>query len=126
MGHLIVWALTGLVAGGWSLACWALLHLLDGADWAPGHPGAWLAWLEQWRIPVWLAESLPMAAITALKAWLTAWGPWLESWISQAPQLLAWLAPLVWLGWAMGLLVLAMFGAAGSVLVVALRARPEA
>ena len=121
MWHAVVWGLMAVVAAGWSLACWGLNRLLIGPDWGADGAGAWMAWLEQWRIPAWLAELLPMASVTALKAWLTAWGPWIESLLAQAPSLLAWLAPLVWLGWALGLLVLATLGAAGSVLVVALR-----
>ncbi|MDO9284872.1 MAG: hypothetical protein Q7U26_08235 [Aquabacterium sp.] len=114
-----------LLAAGWSLACWGLHRLLVGPDWDAGGAGAWMAWLAQWRIPVWLAELLPMASVTALKTWLTAYfaalGPWIDALVAQAPSLLAWLAPLVWVGWALGLLVLATLGAAGSVLVVALR-----
>ena len=56
-----------------------------------------------------------------LQAWLTMLGPWVESLLSQAPGLLGWLVPLVWVGWALGLLVLVMLGVAGSVLVLAIR-----
>lgn len=123
MWHAVVWGGMAVVAGGWSLACWGLHRWLTGPARGAGDPAAWIAWLEQWRIPVWLAEALPMVSITALKAWLTAWGPWLESLLARAPGLLAWLSPLLWLGWALGLLVLAVLGVAGSVLVVALRGR---
>ena len=121
MWHAVVWGLMAAVAAGWSLACWGLNRLLIGPDWGAGGTGAWMAWREQWRSPAWLAGVLRMASITALKSGRTAWGPWGESLLAQAPGLLAWLAPLVWLGWALGLLVLATLGAAGSVLVVALR-----
>ncbi len=123
--HLLVWALVATVLGAWTLACMGVHWLLSGPDWAGmgggGGAGGWMAWLEQWRIPLWLADWLPMASITALKAWLTAIGPWLESWLAHTPSLLAWLVPLLWLGWGLGLLVLLALGAAGSVLVVALR-----
>ncbi len=119
MWHGVVWGLMALLATGWSLACWALYRLLNDLG-----SGAW-SWLEQWAVPVWLADWLPMAAITALKsaltAWLAAWGPWFESLFDQAPGLLAWLTPLLWLAWTAGLLVLAGLGLVGSVLVVALR-----
>jgi uncharacterized protein involved in cysteine biosynthesis len=62
-----------------------------------------------------------MASVPALKAWLTALGPWVESLLAQAPALLTWLVPLLWIAWGLGLLVLVMLGVAGSVLVVALR-----
>ena len=124
MWHLLVWALVGLLAIGWSLACMALHWLLTGPDWADGKPQDWLQWLEQWRIPAWLADWLPMQSITMLKTWLTTLAPWLESAVAQAPALLGWLAPLLWIGWGLGLLMLLVLGAAGSTLVAALR-RPK-
>jgi len=124
MWHVLVWALVALVAIPWSLACLAAHWLLTGADWAGGPGQATVQWLEQWRIPVWLAEWLPMASITLIKTWLTTLLPWVESMLAQAPVLQGWLAPLLWIGWALGLLLLLVLGVAGSVLVVALR-RPR-
>lgn len=125
MWHLLVWTLVALAAGLWSLACWATHALLTGPDWAAADPGAWLAWLEQWQIPLWLAAWLPMEAVTLLKTWLTGWlsdwGPWLDELLVQAPDLLGWLAPLLWVAWGLGLLLLAGGGLAGSLLVAALR-----
>jgi len=121
MWHVLVWALVALLAAPWTLACLGLHWLLTGPDWSAAGVGAWVDWLAQWRIPVWLADWLPMASITALKTWLTTLGPWLESLLASAPSLLAWLVPLLWAGWLLGLLVLIVLGVAGSVLVVALR-----
>lgn len=121
MWHVVVWALVALLVVPWTLACLALHWLLTGPDWAGGSVQAWMAWLEQWRFPLWLAEWLPMASITTLKAWLTTLGPWVESLLAQAPALLGWLVPLLWVGWSLGLLVLVVLGVAGSVLVVAVR-----
>jgi hypothetical protein len=101
------------------------LHwLLTGPDWSAGSVQSWMLWLEQWSFPVWLAAWLPMDGITALKAWLTMLGPWVEGIAVQAPRLLGWLVPLVWIGWGLGLVALVMLGLAGSVLVVAVR-RPR-
>jgi len=121
MWHLVVWALTATCAAGWSLLCWALHLVITGPDWQALGDGAWMAWLTQWRIPAGLADWLPLGAIGELQAWLTMLGPWVESLLSQAPGLLGWLVPLVWVGWALGLLVLVMLGVAGSVLVLAIR-----
>ncbi len=124
MWHLVVWALVSLLAICWSLACLALHWLLTGPDWAGGNLQDWMPWLEQWRIPAWLAHWLPMQSITMLKTWLTSLAPWMESMLSHAPTLLGWLAPLLWAGWGLGLLVLLVLGVACSTLVVALR-RPK-
>jgi len=131
MWHLIVWLPTAAAVGLWTLLCWAVHGLLASAGPALGDPAAWLAALEQWRIPLWLAAWLPMELVTAWKAWLTetvaAWGPWLGALWDRAPALLGWLAPLVWLAWGLGALGLLGCGLAGSVLVAALRrARPAA
>ncbi len=123
MWHGLVWGFTAVVAGLWSLLCWAVLALLTGSDGASGGSAwwAWWAWLERWQIPVAVAEWLPMGLVTALKAWLTAWGPSVEALVMQLPGWLGRLSPLIVVAWLLGLLMLAMVGAAGSVLVVALR-----
>ena len=121
MWHALLWALLALVAVPWTLACIALHALLTSLDGSGGDVQAWLAWLEQWRVPAWLAVWLPMESITALKTWLTTLGPWFESLLAGAPTLLGWLVPLVWIGWGLGLVVLVMLGVAGSVLVSVMR-----
>ncbi len=121
MWHVLVWALTAACAAGWSLLCWAVYQLATGPDWQALGDVAWLDWLTQWRIPVALADWLPLGVIGELQVWLTALGPWMESALSHAPGLLAWLGPLVWLGWGLGMLVLLLLGVVGSVLVAVLR-----
>jgi hypothetical protein len=120
MWHLLVWIPTSLLLALWSLLGWAVHGLLTGPDWTDGAP-AWPQWLERWQIPAGLAEWLPMHALTALKTWLTALGPWLEDLLQQAPALMQWLAPLLWLVWGVGALGLLLVGGVGSVLVAALR-----
>ena len=121
MWHALVWLLTAACAAGWSLMCWALHQLITGPDWQATGDGAWLDWLTQWRIPVWLADWLPLGAIGELQSWLTMLGPWVEAVVTQAPGLLGWLAPLVWVGWGLGLLVLVLLGVVGSVVVAVVR-----
>lgn len=121
MWHALVWLLTAACAAGWSLLCWALHQLVTGPDWHALGDGAWLDWLARWRIPVWLADWLPLGAIGELQAWLAMLGPWVEAAASRAPGLLDWLAPLVWVGWALGLLVLVLLGLVGSVVVAVVR-----
>lgn len=124
MWHALVWGPVVLLMLLWSALCQALHSLLSGVGWGDGSPGAWLRHLEQWQIPAGLADWLPMSTITALKTWLTTWGPWLEDLLVQAPAWLAWLSPLVWAGWALGMLGLLLVGVVGSVLVKALRRSP--
>ena len=124
--HVLVWVLTAVVAAGWSLLCWVVLQLLTGPDWRALGDGAWMDWLAQWRFPAWLADWLPLGEIGQLQTWFAALGPWVASVLAQAPSMLGWLTPLLWAGWALGMLVLLMLGVAGSVLVVALLRSAEA
>lgn len=124
MWHALIWIPMALAMGLWSLLCWALASLLSGPDWSASDSTEWLAWLENWQIPLWLTEWLPMHTITALKALLVEWGPWLQDALSQAPALLGWLAPLVWATWGLGLIGLLLLGGVGSVLVAAVTRRP--
>ena len=62
MWHVVVWGLAALLAVPWTLACLGVHWLLTGPDWSGGDVGSWLRWLEQWQIPVWLADWLPMAS----------------------------------------------------------------
>lgn len=121
MWHALVWIPTTLLLAVWSLLCWGAQALLTGPDWSAGQPAAWLTWLEQWQIPLWLAAWLPLDAITELKAWLTTLGPWIESALAQLPSLVGWLVPLLWLVWALGGLAVLLLGVAGSVLVAVVR-----
>ena len=120
--HAIVWTLTGLCAAVWSLLVWAVHALVTGPDWRALGDGAWMDWLMQWRLPAWLGDWVPLGAVGELQAWLAMLGPWVESLLAHAPGVLAWVTPVLWLGWALGLLVLVLLGVAGSVLVVAIRA----
>lgn len=117
MWHALVWIPLMMLMALWSLLCWGALALLTGPDWSSGGPADWMVWLERWQIPLWLVPWLPMDGVTALKAWLTTLGPWLQSLLAQVPALLDWLAPLVWLVWTLGAAGLLVLGVVGSVIV---------
>jgi hypothetical protein len=127
MWHALIWIPLALLIGLWTLLSWGLASLLSAPQgWSSGEPGDWLRWLENWQIPLWLTEWLPMHTITALKAMLVEWGPWLQETLAHAPALLGWLQPLVWGVWGLGLIGLLLLGGVGSVLVAALTRRPQA
>lgn len=126
MWHALVWVPVLMVVAGWTALC-ALAHaLLRGLASGGAQPGAWLAWLEQWQIPLALAQWLPLDGLTALKTLITALIAWAEPWLAGMPELLGWLVPLLWLGWSVVALMLLALGVVGSVLVSALRRSPPA
>jgi hypothetical protein len=119
MWHGLVWAVVGVLVSFWSAACWSVHALLAGGAGAIGEAG--VPWPEQWRIPLWLADWLPMEAITTLKTLLTVWGPWLAEQLAALPGLLAWLTPLLWLVWGLCTLMLLGCGLVASVAVAAVQ-----
>ncbi len=110
---IALWIVVGLLAALWSGSAW-LLHGLS--DWAAsglsqGDAGALGRAAAAWQPPGWLVLWIDPALIKALQAGLlwaldaTQQGlPWLGS-------ALAWLKPLIWTLWALGLgLLLALAG----------------
>ena len=121
MWHAVIWTLTAVFAAGWSLLCWAMHQLLTGPQWLALGDDAWLDWLSHWRLPAWLADWLPLGGVGQLQVWLLGLGPWIESLLVHVPGVLSWLTPVLWLAWAIGMLLLLLVGLAGSVLVAAVR-----
>lgn len=117
MWHAVVWTPIALLFSLWSLVCWAVLRLVRGAEFGNMN----VTWLDQWQIPLWLTQWLPMHLVTELKTWLTELEPWLEAMLMHLPLLAGWLLPLTWLIWAFGALMLVGVGIVGSVLVFALQ-----
>jgi hypothetical protein len=114
----LIWSLTLLLAALWSGLVW-LTHGLSawllGSVSAPalkdaGSTVAGLAlppvppWLAPWLDPAWLADAQDFAAAVL---------GWFGGVLPSGDTLLAWVGPLLWVGWGMGLLLLlalALFG----------------
>jgi hypothetical protein len=101
----------------WSGLCWAVHRFVSGAGgdgaggaWQTGDTEGWVLWLEQWRIPVWLADWLPMDLITAIKAAMTTVLPMLADMLGNTPELTTWLPPLVLVTWLIGTSALVFVG----------------
>jgi hypothetical protein len=118
MWHLLVWLPILLLLALWSAGC-ALMHGLL-RQLAHSEPATWLRLLDQWQIPLWLADRLPLAAISAFKAWLTELLSMAESLFTQWPALPDWLLPVLWTVWALGCAALLLTGLIGSVAVAAI------
>ncbi len=80
----------------WSAAVWVLHSLLVWSVAGAGVPPDWM-------------PGLQAAAASLL--------PWLESTLSMLPSAAAWLSPLAWLVWAIGLLLLGVAAAIGQALI---------
>ena len=123
---LLLWAGIGLVAVFWTLMIAVSASL---ANWLAGSSDIAATKLEaiaQWPAPAWLALWLDPALLQPIKD-MTAWGmnllatatPWLT-------PLLDWVAPLLWVVWAVVMLMLVALAVGGHVLVGKLRAAGRA
>lgn len=125
MWHGVVWLVTACLLGLWSLSAW-VLHAV--AQWAAGLSVAKAAGaaggladaahqVGAIRPPEWLAAWLPSGELEQWSATVAAFTPWVETAMSQAPSLVAWLAPAIWLGWALGGVMLLALGIGLSALI---------
>lgn len=118
---LLVWGIAILLALFWSAGIAVLAAV---SDWLAQSAGSALGgvkdlatltlppWLEVWLDPAW-REGVVAFAVWAqgALAWITPWvGPVLE-----------WIAPLLWVLWAIGMVTLLLLAAGGQFLVGRLR-----
>jgi hypothetical protein len=114
----LIWSVTVLLALVWSGLAW-LTHLLSGwllsaveasqlkeaSSTLAGLPLPPLpAWLSPWFDPAWLADWQAVGA--SLLGWLGGVLP-------SSDTLMAWVGPLLWVGWGLGLLSLLALAATG-------------
>ncbi|MCU0952082.1 MAG: hypothetical protein MUC68_13760 [Burkholderiaceae bacterium] len=105
----ILW--TAGAAGMAALTGWTAAQLASGAAADIGATAA------QWPVPAWLALWIDPAVLQSAQQALQ-WG--LQNFRESLPwagALLGWLVPLVWVAWALGLLVMLLLTIAGHVLI---------
>lgn len=110
---IALWVVIGLIALPWTVAAWIaaaiagwLASRVAGGDLAVAGSA-----IETWPQPEWLPPWLDPAAITLFQQWLIDSLRTLDAMLPMFGSLLGWVAPLIWFGWALGLLMLAVFGA---------------
>ena len=133
MWYAVVWLVTGCLLAVWSLGAWAL-HAV--AQWGAGLAGEKAAGaaggltevahqVGALQPPEWLAVWLPAGAQEQWRAVVSTFTPWVEYALTHAPSLVAWLAPAIWVAWALGGVLLLVLGGGLSALVLAIsRRRP--
>ncbi len=134
MWHGVAWLGTGCLLALWSLGAWAL-HVL--AQWgsafaatnAAGAAGGLAKVASQAGAlspPEWLAVWLPAGGQEQWSAMVYTFTAWVEYALTHAPSTVAWLAPAIWVVWALGgLLLLALGGSLSALILVIKRRRPS-
>lgn len=121
----LVWSLAALSAAGWTGMVWITHQLtawvLGAIDAGPlKDAGGAMAGLPVPPLPQWLDVWIDSAGLGALQAWSADLLGWLGAVLPAGEALMAWVGPLLWIGWALGLALL--MGVAGLVHVLAGRA----
>ncbi len=131
MWYGVAWLVTGCMLAVWSLGAWAL-HA--AAQWGAGFSGAKATGaagalaeashrVGALKPPEWLAVWLPAGAQEQWGAVVSTFTPWVEYALTHAPSLFAWLAPAVWVVWAVGGVLLLALGGGLSALIFAIKRR---
>ncbi|MBA4254604.1 MAG: hypothetical protein C0445_01875 [Polaromonas sp.] len=131
MWHALVWLVVVALLLAWTLAAW-LAHAVVG--WAAGvspeqlaeagqNAGAVAQQLGQLPLVQWMLAWWPAGAAEAWAAAVALVLPWMQALVTHLPSVMGWLSPVVWVLWALGVLVLLLSGAGGSAVVHLLRQR---
>ena len=117
----LLWTGTGLVALLWTLVVAVVASL---ANWVVGSADQAVGGLQtmsQWPVPAWVSLWMDPALLEPIKA-MVAWG--MDALVTATPWLtpvLAWVAPLLWVVWAIVMLLLVVLAVGGHLLVGKLR-----
>lgn len=107
----LVWGITALLATLWT-GLVALTHQLSG--WLLGALNAaafsqaagTVGSLPLPPVPVWLSPWLNTPELAALQAFGVSLVQWMGAVLPSGDALMAWIGPLLWVGWGLGLLTL--------------------
>lgn len=110
---IALWIIIGLIALPWTVGAWIAAAV---AGWlasrvAAGDIAVAGADIAPWPQPEWLPSWMDPAAITLFQQWVIDSLRTLDAMLPFFGSLLGWIAPLIWFGWALGLLMLVVFGA---------------
>jgi hypothetical protein len=112
----LIWSLTALLAALWTgfiavvhqLTGWLLSAVDAGAlQGAAGTVGG----LAMPPVPAWLEPWIDTASIAALQSFVVSLVEWLGAVMPSGDALMAWVGPLLWVGW--GLVLVPMLAIAG-------------
>ena len=109
-----IWVLASLLLAMWTAASWAFGALLSWALQHAGKLGELSVPNAKLPMPEWLAPWLPAGTTEWVPPLLTQTAQGAVWLAGQAPLLVNWLTPAIWILWGLGVLVLLTGAAAAS------------
>ncbi len=105
---VIVWAVFAVLAAGWTgfvALSISVTRWLLGMG-ASGQANELATAAGQWPVPGWAAVWVDPAWVQSLQAAWLGLVQWLSQVLPSTTSLMDWVAPLMWTGWALGMLCL--------------------
>jgi hypothetical protein len=113
----LLWILTAIAAALWTVPIALLASLTNWLAGSTGQVADGMQAVSTWPLPDWFIQWLNPQWVEPIKAFmakgvdvLIAFGPWMGS-------VLEWAAPLLWIVWALGMLLLLMLAGIGGMLI---------
>ncbi len=108
MLYAISWFLILALLAIWSVGVWGLHSI---AVWSIHGVGAMVGQshpMDRLPVPGWVGLWFPADLTLAFKTSAAAVLPWVESFLSALPSLAGWLAPVAWIVWGIGFVLLTL------------------
>ncbi|MBK6636614.1 MAG: hypothetical protein IPG34_02395 [Rhodocyclaceae bacterium] len=104
----LVWITAAVLALFWSGLAFTTIAMFD---WLAGAmPGGQLSEaagaMAQWPVPAWLSLWVDPAFIQVAQSMVVELATWAKAALPEMPNLLAWVSPIIWIVWAIGMLML--------------------
>lgn len=110
---IVVWIATVVLALVWTVTAAVMASLTGWLAANAGDVANWSGQLAQWPVPEWLALWFGPEMLAWMRSAATSLIGWGSAAIPVLGSLLQWLAPLVWVVWALGMVcLLALAGGA--------------
>lgn len=121
MLYAVMWSMVSLLFIFWSVAAWGVYSAvqwlaglapdkLEAATTAAGD--ATREAVPLLGMPEWMTVNLPQEIVEAWLVWAKALLLWLQSPLLNAPTLIDWLTPAIWIVWGLGTFLLLLIGIA--------------
>jgi hypothetical protein len=101
-----VWIATAVLALAWTVTAAVLASLAGWLGANAGDMGGLTGQIAQWPVPEWLALWVGPEFLTWLRSATSSMMGWGSAALPALGSLLGWLAPLVWVVWALGMVCL--------------------